>query len=162
MLETYLSSNIGHTECLVTLGDSYQWLVVQYPGYTRAEKQRQFSSPTTPRFEQSSAGYHRLPPAIAVTLAAGGRRQHVDLGDHRHGVAHDRLHHLGAFAHRRLEEGAAAIGVVIDRICHFGGWSIHSGVVHDYIDPACPASDAAYAFFGWLLPPHLARSVSVG
>ena len=58
--------------------------------------------------------------------------------------------------------GAAAIGVVIDRICHFGGWSIHSGVVHDYIDPACPASDAAYAFFGWLLPPHLARSVSVG
>ena len=58
--------------------------------------------------------------------------------------------------------GAAAIGVVIDRICHFGGWSIHSGVVHDYIDPACPASDAAYAFFGWLLPPHLACSVSVG
>ena len=56
--------------------------------------------------------------------------------------------------------GAAAIGVVIDRMCHFGGWSIHSGVVHDYIDPACPASDAAYAFFGWLLPPHLARSVS--
>ena len=57
---------------------------------------------------------------------------------------------------------AAAIGVVLDRICHFGGWSIHSGVVHDYIDPACPASDAAYAFFGWLLPPHMARSVSVG
>ena len=56
--------------------------------------------------------------------------------------------------------GAAAIGVLLDRICHFGGWSIHSGVVHDYIDPACPASDAAYAFFGWLLPPHLARSVS--
>ena len=56
--------------------------------------------------------------------------------------------------------GAAAIGVVIDRMCHFGGWSIHSGVIHDYIDPACPASDAAYAFFGWLLPPHLARSVS--
>ena len=42
---------------------------------SRAEKLRQFSSPTTPRFEQSSAGYHRLPPAIAVTLAAGGRRQ---------------------------------------------------------------------------------------
>ena len=46
--------------------------------------------------------------------------------------------------------GAAAIGVVLNRICHFGGWSIHSGVVHDYMDPACPASDAAYAFFGWL------------
>ena len=28
-----------------------------------------------PRFEQSSAGYHRLPPAIAVTLAAASRRQ---------------------------------------------------------------------------------------
>ncbi len=36
---------------------------------------RQFSSPATPRFEQSSAGYHRLPPAIAETLIAGGRRQ---------------------------------------------------------------------------------------
>ena len=40
-----------------------------------AEKQRQFSSPTTPQFEQSSAGYHRLPPANAETLIAGGRRQ---------------------------------------------------------------------------------------
>ena len=42
---------------------------------SRAEKQRQFSSPTTPRFEQSSAGYHRLSPAITVTLAAASRRQ---------------------------------------------------------------------------------------
>ena len=42
---------------------------------SRPEKQRQFSSPATPQFEQSSAGYHRLPPAIAETLVAGGRRQ---------------------------------------------------------------------------------------
>ena len=42
---------------------------------SRAEKQRQFSSPTTPGFEQSSAGYHRLPLAIAVTLATASRRQ---------------------------------------------------------------------------------------
>ena len=38
---------------------------------------------------------------------------------------------------------APAIGVIIDRMfasaCHFGGWSIHSGVVvHDYIDLAMP------------------------
>ena len=43
--------------------------------FSSAEKQRQFSSPTTPQFEQSSAGYHRLPPAIAETLVAGGHRQ---------------------------------------------------------------------------------------
>ena len=43
--------------------------------YVRAEKLRQFSSPATPQFEQSSAGYHQLPPAIAETLVAGGRRQ---------------------------------------------------------------------------------------
>lgn len=48
--------------------------------------------------------------------------------------------------------GAAAIGVTLDRICHMGGWSVHSSVVHDYIDVTCPASPAAYRFFGWLLP----------
>ena len=48
--------------------------------------------------------------------------------------------------------GAAAIMVGLDRICHMGGWKIHSGVVHDYIDPTCPATPAAYRFYGWLLP----------
>ena len=59
-----------------------------------------------------------------------------------------------------FEEAPGALAPGSGRSTNFGGWSIHSGVVHDYIDPACPASDAAYAFFGWLLPPHLARSVS--
>jgi len=48
--------------------------------------------------------------------------------------------------------GAAAIGVLLDRICHMGGWSVHSSVVHDYIDVTCPSTSAAYRFFGWLLP----------
>ena len=48
--------------------------------------------------------------------------------------------------------GAAAIMVGLDRICHMGGWKIHGGVVHDYIDPTCPATPAAYRFYGWLLP----------
>lgn len=48
--------------------------------------------------------------------------------------------------------GAAAIGVVIDRICHMGGWTDQRGAVHDYIDPTCPSTPAAYRFFGWLLP----------
>jgi len=48
--------------------------------------------------------------------------------------------------------GAAAIGVGIDRICHMGGWTDQRGAVHDYIDPTCPSSPAAYRFFGWLLP----------
>jgi hypothetical protein len=48
--------------------------------------------------------------------------------------------------------GAAAVGVGLDRMCHMGGWSIHSKVVHDYIDPTCPSTPAAYRFFGWLLP----------
>jgi len=48
--------------------------------------------------------------------------------------------------------GAAAIGVALDRICWCGGWSIHAKVVHDYIDPTCPSSAAAYRFYGWLLP----------
>ena len=55
-----------------------------------------------------------------------------------------------------LRKGAAsssnAIGVSLDRICWCGGWSILSKAVHDYIDPTCPSSPAAYRFFGWLLP----------
>ena len=55
-----------------------------------------------------------------------------------------------------LRKGAAsasaAIGVVLDKICWCGGWSIHSQVVHDYIDPTCPSSSAAWRFFSWLLP----------
>jgi predicted nucleic acid-binding protein len=46
--------------------------------------------------------------------------------------------------------GAAAIDVALHRICYMGGWSIHSRVVHDYIDPTCPASAACRRFYGWL------------
>ena len=46
--------------------------------------------------------------------------------------------------------GAASIDVALHRICYMGGWSIHSRVVHDYIDPTCPASAACRRFFGWL------------
>jgi hypothetical protein len=49
--------------------------------------------------------------------------------------------------------GASAAGVVLDRICWCGGWSILSKAVYDYIDPTCPTSDAARRFFGWLRPP---------
>ena len=49
----------------------------------RAEKQRQFSSPATPKFEQSSAGYHRdpgrrrpSPVSLAFTSATGSTSIH--------------------------------------------------------------------------------------
>ncbi|XRA96430.1 hypothetical protein NFJ02_01g41380 [Pycnococcus provasolii] len=39
-----------------------------------------------------------------------------------------------------------------ESICAYGGWSVASGVAHDYIDPLA-ASDARGAhFFGWLMP----------
>ena len=46
--------------------------------------------------------------------------------------------------------GAHSIEVSIPKICWMGGWSIQSGVVHDYIDPSCPSSAAAAVFYGWL------------
>jgi hypothetical protein len=57
---------------------------------------------------------------------------------------------------------AAAIGVSIDRICWCGGWSVHSNVVRDYIDPTCPADSAAYRFFGWLLPAAMRAATGFG
>ena len=47
---------------------------------------------------------------------------------------------------------SAAIGVSLDRICWCGGWKIKSATVHDYIDPTCPPTPAAYRYFGWLRP----------
>jgi len=55
-----------------------------------------------------------------------------------------------------LRKGAAtaanAIGASLHTICYHGGWSVKSGVVHDYIDPSIVADSAAAAFFAWLLP----------
>lgn len=51
--------------------------------------------------------------------------------------------------------GAAAILVGLERVCHMGGWSVHSSVVKDYIDVTCPPTSACYRFFGWLLPPAM-------
>ena len=47
--------------------------------------------------------------------------------------------------------GAGALDVALFRICFRGGWSIRSAAVHDYIDASCPASPAAWRFFGWLV-----------
>ena len=46
--------------------------------------------------------------------------------------------------------GAAAIDVTLPKIRHEGGWSRDSAVVHDYIDPSCPPTAAAFRFFGHL------------
>ena len=72
LLESQLQNTVG-TEPVMFHHIIQFYLAVGL--FTSAEKQRQFSSPTTPQFEQSSAGYHRLPPANAETLIAGGRRQ---------------------------------------------------------------------------------------
>jgi hypothetical protein len=40
-----------------------------------------------------------------------------------------------------------SIGVALNKICHYGGWSQTASAVHDYIDVA---SAAARRFFGWM------------
>ncbi|XRB07356.1 hypothetical protein NFJ02_31g79070 [Pycnococcus provasolii] len=62
----------------------------------------------------------------------------------------------GKSGDRALRKGAAtcafALHVRYESICAYGGWSVASGVAHDYIDPLA-ASDARGAhFFGWLMP----------
>jgi hypothetical protein len=43
-----------------------------------------------------------------------------------------------------------SIGVALNKICHYGGWSQTASAVHDYIDVAFPPSAAARRFFGWM------------
>jgi hypothetical protein len=46
---------------------------------------------------------------------------------------------------------ARAIGVTIERIKHFGGWSVGSTTLEkDYLDPTVQATAGAWFFFGWL------------
>jgi hypothetical protein len=46
---------------------------------------------------------------------------------------------------------ASAAGVPLPKICHYGGWSVTSGVVsRDYIDPTYPITPAGSFFFSWL------------
>ena len=60
-----------------------------------------------------------------------------------------------AWTSHSLRSGAAtasnAINVALTKICHFGGWAQHSGVVHHYIDPSAVPDEANHFFFGWLL-----------
>ena len=62
----------------------------------------------------------------------------------------------GAWSSHSLRSGAAsachAVGVSLPSIRYWGGWAATSSVVNDYIDPTVRADEAAYVFFGWLLP----------
>eukprot|EP00873_Tetraselmis_striata_P035161 jgi/Tetstr1/455425/TSEL_042257.t1 len=55
-----------------------------------------------------------------------------------------------------LRKGAAtaayAIGVVLQKIKHFGGWAQLSGVVLEYINPTALPCAASWQPFGWLTP----------
>eukprot|EP00873_Tetraselmis_striata_P042439 jgi/Tetstr1/462703/TSEL_007668.t1 len=55
-----------------------------------------------------------------------------------------------------LRKGAAtaayAIGVVLQKIKHFGGWALSPSVVLDYINPTALPCAASWQLFGWLTP----------
>eukprot|EP00873_Tetraselmis_striata_P026356 jgi/Tetstr1/446620/TSEL_034144.t1 len=55
-----------------------------------------------------------------------------------------------------ISKGAAtaayAIGVVLQKIKHFGGWAQLSSVVLDYINPTALPCAASWQLFGWLTP----------
>eukprot|EP00873_Tetraselmis_striata_P011083 jgi/Tetstr1/431347/TSEL_021038.t1 len=47
---------------------------------------------------------------------------------------------------------AYAIGVVLKKIKHFGGWAQLSSVVLDYVNPTALPCAASWQLFGWLTP----------
>lgn len=63
-----------------------------------------------------------------------------------------------SYTSHSLRAGAAtaalSIGVPEVIICRLGGWVDGSRSVHRYLDPTVPPDDAAFLFFGWLLPGH--------
>eukprot|EP00873_Tetraselmis_striata_P027947 jgi/Tetstr1/448211/TSEL_035499.t1 len=74
-------------------------------------------------------------------------------------VAHMLEEHLPpgfVWTSHSLRKGAAtaayAIGVVLQKIKHFGGWAQLSSVVLDYINPTALPCAASWQLFGWLTP----------
>ena len=62
-----------------------------------------------------------------------------------------------SFSSRSLRSGAVsnstAIGVAMEKIRYCGGWSVTSAVPETkYLDRTCPATNAAWRFFGWMIP----------
>ena len=100
----------------------------------------------------STASYYRLPserrrsgfPADAIDAWVKEILDHLDIS------APDGESWSGHSLRKGAATGAHSIEVSIPKICWMGGWSIQSGVVHDYIDPSCPSSAAAAVFYGWL------------
>eukprot|EP00873_Tetraselmis_striata_P001849 jgi/Tetstr1/422113/TSEL_012970.t1 len=54
---------------------------------------------------------------------------------------------------------AYAIGVVLQKVKHFGGWADLSSVVLDYINPSALPRAASWQLFGWLAPWAGARAL---
>jgi hypothetical protein len=63
---------------------------------------------------------------------------------------------LFSWTSRSLRKGAATaaynVGVTLQKIKYFGGWSMGSSVVLDYIDPTVLARRSERFVFGWLTP----------
>ena len=57
--------------------------------------------------------------------------------------------------HHALRRGGAtsahAIGVPLETLCFWGGWSFGSDSIYRYIDFSHEASAADFQFFGWML-----------
>ena len=63
---------------------------------------------------------------------------------------------MGAATH------AAAAGVPMAVIRHYGGWARASNVVYNYIDPSERSSAEAVRLFGWLTAPLLSAAIPCG
>ena len=71
-----------------------------------------------------------------------------------------------AWTSHSLRQGAAthaaAAGVPMAVIRHYGGWARSSNVVYDYIDPSERNSAPAQRLFGWLTASHLPDGLPAG
>lgn len=60
----------------------------------------------------------------------------------------------GLYSGHSMKRGAAsavlAVGVPIERICWWGGWSFSSSSVYEYLDFSLPMTKEAALFFGWM------------
>eukprot|EP00854_Cymbomonas_tetramitiformis_P034050 gene34050-biopygen7167 len=52
-----------------------------------------------------------------------------------------------------------AVGVVMEKVCYFGGWSQLSSTVLAYIEPTAVVDNDMVCYFGWLAPGWRGRSV---
>ena len=110
-------------------------------------------APTRTSGTAGTASYWRLPwesgkhiKASEANVWIGNALQHVGR------VPPEGGHYSAHSTRKGAATCARAVGVTMEKVCYFGGWSQLSSAVLAYIDPTAVVDNDMTYYFGWLAP----------